>query len=70
MKMEWTWNDILKTSIFHAPDGELRLYCVDHGDLFLPNGPPNSLRSEAARLLAPLPHALLLQTENSEFHVL
>eukprot|EP00434_Breviolum_minutum_P023282 symbB.v1.2.020537.t1/scaffold1725.1/size121579/2 len=62
-------------------DGELRLYCVDHGDLFLPNGPPTALRSEAARLLSPLPHvtwlgwlptgeALLLQTENSEFHIL
>eukprot|EP00439_Symbiodinium_sp_Y106_P055745 s2695_g7.t1 len=51
---------------------ELRLYCVDHGDLFLPNGPPTSLRSEAARLLSPLPHAwaLLLQTENAEFYVL
>ena len=33
-------------------------------------GPAELPLIEAARLLAPLPHALLLQTENSEFYML
>ena len=76
-------SDALRSSLTRTAfvaDGELRLYCVDHGDLFLlepdlpeseicnsklfnsqqhlnrPNGPPTALRSEAARLLSPLPH--------------
>ncbi|CAK0867309.1 unnamed protein product [Prorocentrum cordatum] len=50
--------------------GVMRLCCLDYGGLFVPNGPPTSLRSEAWKLLVQMPHAILLQNENSEFSVL
>ena len=46
---------------FHAADGELRLYCVDHGDLFL-WGMPAELR-----LNGPVEMKLYSPKFNSEF---
>jgi hypothetical protein len=51
-------------------DGVDRLVCNEHAHLFVPLGSPSATRKEALKLLGPMPHGLLLQTEHEDFSLL
>ena len=46
----------------HEVDGQNRLICNEHAHLFVPLGPPSSVRKEAMKLLEPIPHTQLRAT--------
>ena len=53
-----------------TPQGKRRLWSLDHAELSIPIGAHTTSRSEAAMLLQPIPHAVLLETKNEELFTL
>ena len=58
---------LLSFTVRRGADGSRALWSLDHAELSIPIGPPSTARSQAAKLLAPMPHSLLLATKNQEF---
>ena len=61
---------LLSFSVKRAADGSRGLWSMDHAELSVPLGPPTFARTQAAKLLEPMPHSLLLQTANQQFFAL
>eukprot|EP00434_Breviolum_minutum_P036480 symbB.v1.2.032323.t1/scaffold3863.1/size49111/1 len=61
---------LLSFTVRRGADGTRSLWSLDHAELSVPLGPPTAARSQAAKLLEPMPHSLLLQTSNQQYFAL
>lgn len=61
---------LLSFTVKTNADGSRGLWSLDHAELSVPLGPPSFARSQAAKLLEPMPHSLLLQTTNQQYFAL
>ncbi|CAK9118523.1 unnamed protein product [Durusdinium trenchii] len=61
---------LLSFTVRRGADGSRGLWSLDHAELSVPLGAPSYARTQAAKLLEPMPHSLLLQTSNAQFFAL